>query len=402
MKSDFLNIAEERGYLYQCTNLDGLDQLLQETKVSAYIGFDCTASSLHVGSLVQIMMLRLLQKTGNKIIVLLGGGTTKIGDPSGKDKSRVMLTSEKIAENKAGIKQVLEKFINFQGDNAIIVDNDLWLRDIKYIEFLRDIGKHFSINRMLDFESVKSRLEREQNLSFLEFNYMLLQAYDFVELYKRYGCRLELGGSDQWGNIVSGIELGRKLDCPEFYGLTSPLITTVDGVKMGKTAGKAIWLTDELFSPYDYWQYFRNVDDRDVGRFLRLFTDLPLPEIAKLENLSGNEINEAKKILATKATEICHGTDEANHAVNAATAEFEKQDSSLLPVFNIQAEQITIVKLLSEINFSDSNSASKRLIAANSVRINDVVITDPNHTVYRKDGKIKVAVGKKRCCVSLD
>lgn len=398
MNSHFLNIAKERGYFYQCTNIEGLSKLLSSNKITAYIGFDCTARSLHIGSLVQIMILRLLQNTGHKVIVLLGGGTSKIGDPSGKDKARSILSNDIIEENKSGIISTLSKFIDC--DKAIIVDNNEWLRDLSYIKFLRDIGRHFSINRMLEVESVKSRLGREQNLSFLEFNYMLLQAYDFSELYQRYGCRLQLGGSDQWGNIVSGIELGKRLRNPEFFGLTSPLITTEDGRKMGKTAGKAIWLTKELLSPYDYWQYFRNVRDNDVGRFLRLFTDLPIKEITVLEYLEGKEINEAKKILATEVTRICHGEKEATEAVKAAAAEFEHKDGSLLPTFNVNNDRISLCKLITKIGFANSNAESKRLIIARAVKVSDITITDPNYVV--KQGDVKISVGKKRCSIHFE
>lgn len=296
-KSEFLNFIQERGYLYQCTNIEGLDQLLsQDNYIIAYIGFDCTAPSLHIGSLIQIMMLRHLQKFGYKPIVLLGGGTTKIGDPSGKDKARSVLPIEDINQNILGIKKTLEKMISFDDGKtgAVVVNNADWLDNIKYIDFLRNIGAHFSVNRMLGFDSVKTRLDREQNLSFLEFNYMLLQAYDFVELNKKYGCRLQIGGSDQWGNIVNGIELGKKLNLSELFGLTTPLLLNAQGKKMGKTESGAIWLDGSMLNPYDYWQYFRNVDDRDVGRFLRLFTDLSIDEIKKLESLKDQETNEAK------------------------------------------------------------------------------------------------------------
>lgn len=400
MQANFLTIAQERCYMHQCTNFTGLSNLLQEQSITAYIGFDCTATSLHIGSLVQIMMLRLLQKMGHKIIVLLGGGTTKIGDPSGKDKSRSILSETEIEKNTLAIKLVLEQFINFNNSNAIIVDNSEWLTQLHYIEFLRDIGKHFSVNRMLDFESVKLRLNREQHLSFLEFNYMLLQAYDFVELYNRNSCRLQIGGSDQWGNIISGIELGRKLEHPEFFGLTTPLITTADGIKMGKTSGRAIWLSSELFSPYDYWQYFRNVDDKDVGKFLRLFTDLPIDEITKLENLKSSEINEAKKILATQATAICHGQEATQQASSSAIAEFEHNDSSLLPTVNIDKENITLVKLVAATNFAPSNSAAKRAINTKSVYVNDIIIDDPNYLISSKNNSIKLSLGKKRCRVT--
>ncbi|MBQ4874982.1 MAG: tyrosine--tRNA ligase [Rickettsiaceae bacterium H1] len=402
MRSEFLNVAKERGYLYQCTNIEGLDDFMSSNKITAYIGFDCTAPSLHIGSLVQIMMLRLLQNTGHKVIVLLGGGTTKIGDPSGKDKARTILNNDQIEKNKSDIRLVLTQFIDFNQDNAIIVDNYEWLKDLNYIDFLRDIGKHFSINRMLEAESVKSRLTREQNLSFLEFNYMLLQAYDFTELYNGYNCRLQLGGSDQWGNIVSGIELGKKLGNPEFFGFTSPLITTSDGVKMGKTEGKAVWLSAKLFSPYDYWQYFRNVSDQDISKFLRLFTDLSIDKITELENLQGQKINEAKKILATEVTKICHTETKAQNILAAATAEFENQDSSLLPTININDDSIALPKLITKTTFATSNSAAKRLIISGSVKINDQVIKDINYTLHNTNKTRKISVGKKRCLINFE
>ena len=308
-RSAFLAAAEARGFVHQCTDRDALDARLLEGPATAYIGFDCTADSLHVGSLVQIMLLRLWQRTGNKPIVLMGGGTTKIGDPSGKDETRKLLSEAEIASNKAGIRRIFDRFFTF-GDgatDAIMPDNAEWLDALHYISFLREYGRHFSVNRMLSFDSVKLRLEREQPLSFLEFNYMVLQSYDFLELARRHGCLVQMGGSDQWGNIVSGVELGRRVDNRPLYGLTTPLIATASGAKMGKTAQGAVWLTDDRLSAYDYWQFWRNTEDADVGRFLSLFTDLPLEEIAKLERLQGSEINEAKKLLATEATALCHG-----------------------------------------------------------------------------------------------
>ena len=303
-RSDFLAALTERGFIHQCTDTEGLDALCAAGPIRAYIGFDCTADSLHVGSLVQIMMLHWLQKTGHKPIVLMGGGTTKIGDPSGRDETRQLLTHEGIQANKAGIFKVFEKFLTFSDDQAIMVDNDDWLSELKYIPLLRDVGRHFSVNRMLTMDSVKNRLEREQPLTFLEFNYMILQSYDFVELSKRYGCVLQMGGSDQWGNIVSGSDLGRRMEQPQLYGLTTPLITTADGGKMGKTAAGAVWLNEDRLSVYDYWQFWRNTLDADVGKFLKLFTVLPMDEIAKLEALEGAELNEAKKVLATEATAL--------------------------------------------------------------------------------------------------
>ncbi|MDN5247759.1 MAG: tyrosine--tRNA ligase [Wolbachia endosymbiont of Tyrophagus putrescentiae] len=406
-KSDFLNFIQEKGYLYQCTNITGLDQLLcEENYIVAYIGFDCTATSLHIGSLVQIMLLRHLQKFGYKPIALLGGGTTKIGDPSGKDKARRVLAMEEINQNICGIQKVLKKYISFGSDaiDAIMVNNADWLDELGYVDFLRDVGAHFSVNRMLSFDSVKSRLEREQNLSFLEFNYMLLQAYDFVELNKKYGCRLQIGGSDQWGNIVSGIELGKKLNLPEFFGLTTPLLLNSQGKKMGKTESGAVWLDGDMLSPYDYWQYFRNVDDQDVGRFLRLFTELPESEIKKLESLKGQEINEAKKILATEVTKICHGNAEAEYARSAAVSAFENEDSSLLQDYTLSKKQvangITLVDLLCITGLESSKNAAKRLIQANGCKISDSTICSVDYVVDSKDFKdkpfIKLSAGKKR------
>ncbi|WP_264376690.1 tyrosine--tRNA ligase [Wolbachia endosymbiont (group B) of Aricia agestis] len=406
-KSEFLNFIQERGYLYQCTNIDRLDQLLsQDNYIIAYIGFDCTAPSLHIGSLIQIMMLRHLQKFGYKPIVLLGGGTTKIGDPSGKDKARSVLPIEDINQNILGIKKTLEKMISFDygKTGAIIVNNADWLDNIKYIDFLRDIGTHFSVNRMLGFDSVKIRLDREQNLSFLEFNYMLLQAYDFVELNKKYGCRFQIGGSDQWGNIVKGIELSKKLNLPELFGLTTPLLLNAQGKKMGKTESGAVWLDGSMLNSYDYWQYFRNVDDQDVGRFLRLFTDLPTDEIKKLESLKDQETNEAKKVLATEVTKICHGCKEAELARSAAISAFENEDSSLLSGYTITKEQIAngipLIDLLYDTGFEPSKGAAKRLIQGNGCKVNDNTINDVNYTINSESFKgqpfIKLSAGKKR------
>ncbi|MGL9717427.1 MAG: tyrosine--tRNA ligase [Wolbachia sp.] len=406
-KSEFLDFIQERGYLYQCTNIEGLDQLLlQNNYIVAYIGFDCTAPSLHVGHLIQIMMLRHLQKFGYKPMVLLGGGTTKIGDPSFKDKARSILPIENIKQNTSGIKRILEKMVSFDDGKtgAVIVNNADWLDNIKYIDFLRDIGAHFSVNRMLSFDSVKIRLDREQNLSFLEFNYMLLQAYDFVELNKKYDCRLQIGGSDQWGNIVNGIELGKKLNLPELFGLTAPLLLNPQGIKMGKTESGAVWLDSNMLKPYDYWQYFRNVDDQDVGCFLRLLTDVPIDEIKKLESLKDQEINEAKKVLATEVTKICHGDKEAELAQSAAVSAFENEDSSLLSNYTITKEQvangISLVDLLHDIGFEPSKGAAKRLIQGNGCKVNDNAINDVNYIINSESFKgqpfIKLSAGKKR------
>ncbi|QOD38365.1 tyrosine--tRNA ligase [Candidatus Wolbachia massiliensis] len=406
-KSEFLNFIHERGYLYQCTNIEGLDQLLlQSNYMVAYIGFDCTAPSLHVGHLIQIMMLRHLQKFGYKPIVLLGGGTTKIGDPSFKDKARSILPVESINKNTSSIRRILEKMVSFDDGKtgAIMANNADWLDNIKYIDFLRDIGAHFSVNRMLSFDSVKTRLDREQNLSFLEFNYMLLQAYDFVELSKKYNCRLQIGGSDQWGNIVNGIELGKKLNLPELFGLTAPLLLNAQGVKMGKTESGAVWLDGGMLKPYDYWQYFRNVDDQDIGRFLRLLTDVPIDEIKKLESLKDKEINEAKKVLATEVTKICHGDKEAELARSAAVSAFENEDSSLLPDYSITKEQVAIgiplVDLLNNTSLEPSKGAAKRLIQGNGCKVNDNIINDVNYIInfesFQDQSFIKLSAGKKR------
>lgn len=406
-KSEFLNFIQERGYLYQCTDAEGLDRLLlKNNHIIAYIGFDCTAPSLHIGNLIQIMMLRHLQKFGYKPIVLLGGGTTKIGDPSGKDKARSVLPMEDIDQNISSIKKTLEKMISFNDGKtgAIVVNNADWLDSIKYIDFLRDVGAHFSVSRMLSFDSVKIRLDREQNLSFLEFNYMLLQAYDFFELNKKHGCRLQIGGSDQWGNIVNGIELGKKLNLPELFGLTTPLLLNAQGKKMGKTENGAIWLDGSMLKSYDYWQYFRNVDDQDIGRFLRLFTDLPIDEIKKLESLKDQEINEAKKVLATEVTKICHGEKEAEIARSAAVLAFENEDSSLLPDYVITKEQVAngipLADLLHNTGLEPSKGAAKRLIQGNGCKVNDNTINDVDYIINFESFKgqpfIKLSAGKKR------
>ncbi|QGR02149.1 tyrosine--tRNA ligase [Ehrlichia ruminantium] len=406
LKSEFLDLLYSRGYFNQCTDLVRLDQLMNSRCIPVYIGFDCTAKSLHIGSLMQIMILRYLQKFGHKPIVLLGNGTTKIGDPSGKDKSRAMLSTSDIAENMLGIRKVLEKFIVFgEGtSDALLVYNAEWLDKLNYIDFLRDIGKHFSVNNMLTFDSVRLRLEREQNLSFLEFNYMLLQAYDFVQLNQRYGCLLQIGGSDQWGNIINGVELGRKLKLPELFGLTTHLLLTNAGEKMGKTAKGAVWLDAEMYDPTDYWQYFRNVKDEDVVRFLRLFTELPIAEIEKLEILKDHEINEAKKILATEATKICHGKEIAENIAYDALKVFECNDHSGLPIFYIGRSEIEsgllLVKLLQVSGLEESNSSARRLISNKGCKINDIVILDINYRLSLKDfcdvPYIKLSCGKKR------
>src|SRR5688572_25642310 len=341
-KSDFLRVLDERGFIQQISDPEGLDQNFSAGPVTAYVGYDCTAPSLHVGSLVSIMMLRWLQNTGNRPIALMGGGTTRVGDPSGKDESRRILSLEQIEANKDGIKRVFERFLTFEGPAAaLMIDNAEWLAPLNYINFLRDVGRHFSVNRMLSFDSVKLRLERDQELSFLEFNYMILQAYDFVELHRRHGCVLQMGGSDQWGNIVNGIDLGRRMGTSHLYAVTCPLITTSSGAKMGKTAQGAVWLNGEQLSPYEYWQFWRNTEDADVGRFLRLFTELPLDEISRLEKLEGAEINEAKKVLATEATALLHGRAAATEAAETARRTFEEgRTGGALPSINVPRAEI--------------------------------------------------------------
>jgi tyrosyl-tRNA synthetase len=405
--SEFIQNVIDRGYMHQCTDLNTLDDLASKNIISAYIGFDCTAPSLHAGSLVQIMMLRLLQRTGHKPIVLMGGGTTKVGDPSGKDESRKLLNNEAIAANMAGIKDVFEKFLTF-GDgptDAIIVNNDDWLTGIEYIEFLRDYGRYFSVNRMLSFESVKIRLEREHNLSFLEFNYMILQAYDFLELSRRYGCSLQMGGSDQWGNIINGVELGRRTDQRNIYGLTTPLLTTSSGAKMGKTAAGAVWLNADMLSPYDYWQYWRNTEDADVGKFLKLFTDLPLDEIADLEKAKAVEINDVKKRLATEITELCHGADAAIEAAETARRTFEEGGlGDALPNVDIPKAYlesgIVIFELFKLAGLAASNGEARRLIKGGGGKLNDKKIDDETQIITRvninSEGVIKLSAGKKR------
>ena len=409
-KSDLLAVLEQRQFVHQHTDREGLDAVAAQGPVTGYIGFDCTAPSLHVGSLVQVMMLRHMQKSGHKPLVLMGGGTTKIGDPSGRDETRKLLTDADIAANMAGIKRVFSKFLKF-GDgptDARMVDNAAWLDDLEYIPFLREYGAHFSVNRMLGFESVKLRLDRQQPLTFLEFNYMVLQAYDFLELSRRQGCVLQLGGSDQWGNIVSGIELARRLDSKTLFGLTSPLITTASGAKMGKTASGAVWLDADQVSPYDYWQFWRNADDADVGRFLRLFTELPVPEIERLEALEGGEVNDAKIILATQATALCHGSQDAQAAQATAQSVFlEGETSGGLPTFALEkdrlAEGVPVIELVAACGFAKSKGEARKLIRGGGVRINDVAVGDEMQRVTMSDldaqGRLKLSVGKKRYAV---
>lgn len=458
-QSDFMRIMHERGFVHQCTDAENLDKRMKRDRTAAYIGFDCTAQSLHVGSLIQIMVLRWLQKTGHKPIVLLGGGTTRVGDPSGKDEARKVLTNDAIQTNMDSIKTVFEQFLSFgtSASDAILVNNAQWLDKLNYIEFLSNFGRYFSVNRMLSMDSVKLRLEREQNLSFLEFNYMVLQAYDFVELNQRFGCTLQVGGSDQWGNIVMGIDLFNRMDSEKrfqpvdlekmgggklqlkvlevqpmiqskrtdptdytteafmgylnqgegrgLYGLTTPLLTTSSGAKMGKTASGAVWLNKEMLSPYDYWQFWRNTDDADVGRFLRLFTDMPLDEIAKLEKLEGAEINEAKKILANEATKLCHGDRAAKQAAETAKKTFEEggigQD---IPVFNITQGELgkglPAYDLIRQAGLAGSGGDAKRLIRGGGARVNDRKIEDENElislTAFDGEGTLKLSAGRKK------
>ncbi len=403
-KSEFLNTLTERGYIHQCSDFGGLDALAAANNAVAYIGFDCTASSLHVGSLVQIMLLHWLQKTGNKPIVLMGGGTTRVGDPSGRDESRKILTLDDIEANKRGIQTVFDKFLKFgnASTDAFMSDNAEWLTTLNYIEMLRDVGKHFSVNRMLAMDSVKMRLEREHELSFIEFNYMVLQAYDFVELARRYGCNLQMGGSDQWGNIVNGIDLGRRMGTHQLYALTSPLITLSSGAKMGKTASGAVWLNADMRSPYEYWQFWRNTEDADVGRFLKLFTILPLSEIAKLEALGGAEINEAKKILANAATAMLHGEAAAHDAAETARKTFEEGMSATgLPTVIIDLSQpVGILPALVHAGLATSNGEAKRSIQGGAIKVNDIAVRDEKLTISKtdlnSDGAIKLSMGKKK------
>jgi tyrosyl-tRNA synthetase len=440
-QSDFLTVLIKRGFLHQCSDLAGLDQIAKSGDLVAYIGFDCTAPSLHAGSLVQIMLLRWLQKTGGKPIALMGGGTTRVGDPSGKDASRQMLPLETIAANKEGIKRVFVRFLNFgeekhdaiMPDNAewlaslfgeekhpaIMLDNAGWLASLNYIDFLRDVGRHFSVNRMLSMDSVKLRLERDQELSFLEFNYMCLQAYDFVELFNRRGCVLQMGGSDQWGNIVTGIDLGRRMGTRQLYGLTSPLLPTASGTKMGKTAQGAVWLDEGLFSPFEYWQYWRNCEDRDTGRFLRLFTELPLKEIARLEALGGAEINEAKEKLATAATAMLHGPEAALQAAETAQKTFvprihhvtieegivfgEAVHAAGLPTIEIAAAEIEaglgVLTAFVRSRLVTSTGEARRQITGGGLKINDRTVTDERMVIGPRDltgGTVKLSLGRKR------
>ena len=398
-QSDLLRLLDERGYIHQQTDAAGLDALAARQVVPGYIGFDATAPSLHVGSLVQIMMLRRLQQTGHKPIVLMGGGTTRIGDPTGRDESRKMLSDETIEANIASIRTIFSRLLTF-GDgptDAIMVNNHDWLGKLGYIELLQEVGTHFTVNRMLTFDSVRLRLEREQPMTFLEFNYMILQGYDFRHLAKTAGARLQMGGSDQWGNIVNGVELGRRMDGAELFGLTTPLLTTADGAKMGKTAAGAVWLNEDALPAYDFWQYWRNCDDRDVGRFLRLFTDLPLEEVARLEALQGSEINAAKIVLANEVTKLCRGEDAARAAEATAAATFaDGGPGQDLPVLTLPAEGIGIVDALVGIGFAGSRGEAKRLVAGGGARVDGAVIADEAHHIAGGGGELRISAGKKK------
>jgi tyrosyl-tRNA synthetase len=406
-KSDFLNVLASRGFIHQVSEPEALDAFARNSTITAYIGFDCTAPSLHVGSLLPIMMLHWLQQTGHKPVPLMGGGTTRVGDPSGKDESRRLLTDEVIAANLRSIREIFGRFLRF-GDgktDAVMANNADWLNALNYIDFLRDIGRHFSINRMLAFDSVKLRLERQQELSFLEFNYMILQAYDFVELYRRYGCVLQMGGSDQWGNIVNGIDLGRRLHSAQLFALTSPLITTSSGAKMGKTAAGAVWLNADQVSPYDYWQYWRNTEDADVSRFLKLFTVLPLGEIERLAALKGADINEAKKVLATEATRLVHGQGAADEAAATARTTFEEGGlGSSLPTVEVPRAElkagIGVLAAFVKAGLAASNGEVRRAVANNAILVNDVRVTNDKATIGEADvtaeGVVKLSLGRKR------
>jgi tyrosyl-tRNA synthetase len=405
-QSTFLKTLTERGFIHQCTDLDALDQRLSAGPLAAYIGFDATADSLHVGSLVQIMTLRWLQRSGHKPVVLIGGGTTQIGDPSFRDSSRPLLDDEQIARNAAGLKQVFSRYLTF-GDgptDAVMVDNAAWLDPLRYLPFLRDFGTHFTINRMLSFDSVRQRLEREQPLTLLEFNYMVLQAFDFLELSRHHACVLQMGGSDQWGNIVNGIELARRIDQRQLFGLTTPLLTTSAGAKMGKTASGAVWLNADKLSPYEFWQFWRNTEDDDVARFLRLFTELPLEEVHRLGQLKGSGINEAKRILATEATRLAHGDEAARDAAETARRAFEEGESaSGLPSIALSRSEldsgVTIAQLLVLAGLSPSKSEARRLVLNSGARLNGQVVQDADAqvgTADLADGALKLTAGKKR------
>jgi tyrosyl-tRNA synthetase len=402
-KADFLRVLSERGYIHQVTDGPELDSRSGSEVISAYIGFDATADSLHIGSLVQIMLLRRLQQAGHRPIVLMGGGTTKVGDPSGRDETRQLLTPAQIDANIASIRECFSRFLRFDSSpsGAVMANNDDWLSGLQYIDFLRDVGRHFTINRMLTMDSVRMRLEREQPLSFLEFNYMIMQGYDFVELNRRYNVTLQMGGSDQWGNIVQGVELGRRMNDVQLFGLTTPLMTTASGAKMGKTASGAVWLNPKRLPPYDYWQFWRNTEDDDVGRFLRLFTDLPLGEIARLEQLKDAEINTAKSILATEATRLCHGDDAAQEAAATAASAFSGAAAEGLPTFTLNTgEPVLVIDVAIALGMASSKGEARRLIDQGGIKLNDQTVTGATARVSEADldsnGTARLTVGKKR------
>jgi tyrosyl-tRNA synthetase len=406
-KSDFLHTLKERGFIHQLSDEKGLDDLFAKETVTAYVGYDATATSLHIGNLISATMLYWMQETGHRPIALMGGGTSMVGDPSFRDEQRKLLTMEAIDSNIESIKRIFSRILRFgEGKtDAFMVNNADWLMKLNYVEFLRDVGRHFSVNRMLSFDSVKLRLDREQSLSFLEFNYMIMQGYDFVELSRRYDCRLQMGGSDQWGNIINGVDLGHRMGTPQLYALTTPLLTTSSGAKMGKTASGAVWLNEDVFSPYDFWQYWRNTEDADVGRFLKLFTRLPLAEIAKLEALGGAEINEAKKILATEATAIVHGREAAEAASETARTTFEEgRVAENLPSVDVPAAEldagIGLLALMVRAGLAGSNGEARRHIQGGAVRINDEAVSDERRLIasgeITADGVIKLSLGKKK------
>ncbi len=406
-KSDFLNVLEQRGFIHQVSDAAALDKACIDGRIAGYVGYDATATSLHIGNLITITLLYWLQETGHQPITLMGGGTSMVGDPSFRDDQRSLLTQEKIGENISGIKKIFGRMLRYDdsANGAIMVNNADWLLELKYVDFLREVGRHFSVNRMLSYDSVKLRLDREQSLSFLEFNYMIMQGYDFVELSRRYGCLLQMGGSDQWGNIVNGLDLSHRMGGPQLYALTTPLLTTSSGAKMGKTASGAVWLNGDLFSPYDFWQYFRNTEDADVGRFLKIFTRLPLDEIARLVALGGAEINEAKKILATEATAIVHGTEAARQAAETARQTFEEGIAAdTLPSVEVSADElkagIGLLTLLVKAGFATTNSEARRHIQGGAVRINDTSVSEErfvvNSSALSSDGNIKLSMGRKK------
>ncbi len=405
-KSDFLRVLSDRGFIHQCSDFAGLDEKARKGRITAYVGYDCTASSLHIGNLISAMMLHWLQQTGHRPITLMGGGTTRVGDPSGKDETRKLLTVEQIEANKDSIKGVFGKLLTYgaDGNGAIMVDNAEWLTKLNYIDMLRDVGRHFSINRMLSMDSVKLRLDREQELSFIEFNYMILQSYDFVELSRNYDCCLQMGGSDQWGNIVNGVDLGRRMGAQQLYALTTPLLTTASGAKMGKTASGAVWLNADMFSPYDYWQFWRNTEDADVTRFLKLFTTLPLDEIARLATLGGAEINEAKKVLATEATALLHSRALADEAAETARQTFEQGGAAeTLPTVTVASAELSggvgVLAAFVMAGLVASTGEARRLIQGGGLRVNDEALSDPRAMLdpsHLRDGAIKLSMGKKK------